>query len=327
MMRAAWYETQGPADEVLVAGEMPEPEPGVGEVRIRVRASGVNLGDIKKRQGWLGSGMRYPRVIPHSDGAGEIDAVGPEVSTSLMCERVWCHGAQSYRPFGTAAEFVCVPERQAIHLPGSVGFEIGACLGIPGITAHRALFADGPIDAQTILVAGAVGTVGSIATQLAAWAGATVLGTVTRADDVDRAKRLGAAYAFLLGEADVASAIRCVAPDGVQRIIEVALSANAELDAAVIAQGGVIAVYASRDPDPRLPFWELLFQNTVVRLLGSDDFPRPAKDQAANDINACLEEERLRVEIATRFPLNQIAAAHNAVEHPSRPGRIVVTID
>ncbi len=163
-MRAAWYETQGPADQVLVAGEMPEPEPGAGEVRIRVRASGVNLGDIKKRQGWLGSDMRYPRVIPHSDGAGEIDAVGPEVNTSLMGERVWCHGAQSYRPFGTAAEFVCVPERQVIHLPGSVGFEIGACLGIPGITAHRALFADGPIDAQTIFVAGAVGTVGSIAT-------------------------------------------------------------------------------------------------------------------------------------------------------------------
>src|SRR5437763_15538163 len=135
-MRAAWYENQGEAADVLVVGEMPVRDPRAGEVGIRVRASGVNPGDIKKRQGWLGSAMPYPRVVPHSDGAGEIDAVGVDVDQSRRGERVWCFGAQSYRPFGTAAQYVTVPASQAVRLPDGVSFEQGACVGIPGITAH-----------------------------------------------------------------------------------------------------------------------------------------------------------------------------------------------
>ena len=138
-MKAAWYEKQGPARDVLVVGEMDDPEPGAGEVCIRVAASGVNPGDVKKREDAFGIGMPYPRVIPHSDGAGTIDRVGAGVSQEWVGRHVWCYGAQSYRPFGTAAEFTVVPLEKAAPLPNGVPFEQGACLGIPGLTAHRAV--------------------------------------------------------------------------------------------------------------------------------------------------------------------------------------------
>src|SRR5258706_10509600 len=153
-MRTAWYETQGAPEDVLVVGEMRDPVPQAGEVRIRVRASGVNPGEIKKRQGWLRSAMPYPRIVPHSDGAGEIDAVGVDVDPSRLGERVWCFGAQSYRPFGTAAQYVTVPAWQAVRLPDGVPFEQGACLGIPGVTPHRAVLPDGPVKVVTRFIAG-----------------------------------------------------------------------------------------------------------------------------------------------------------------------------
>src|SRR5436853_6895927 len=159
-MRAAWYEKQGPAREVLQVGSMPEPMPGRGEVRIRLAASGINPGDVKKRQNAFGYGMPFPRVIPHSDGAGTIDRIGQGVARPRIGERVWCYGAQSYRAFGTAAEYVVVPSSQAVPLPDGVPFEQGACLGIPGITAHRAVHAEGPVAGCTLLVQGAAGAVG-----------------------------------------------------------------------------------------------------------------------------------------------------------------------
>jgi NADPH:quinone reductase len=326
-MRAAWYERQGPASEVLTLGEMPGARPGPREVRVRVRVSGVNPGDVKKREGWLGSSMPSVRVIPHSDGAGEIDAVGEEVDPLRVGERVWCFGAQSYRPFGTAAQYVVVPDDQAVRLPDSVGFEQGACLGIPAITAHRAVFGDGPVDGRSVLVAGAAGAVGSMAVCLAAWGGANVIATVRRPEDRAGAAHAGAAHVVVLGERDPVTAIRSIVPDGVERIIEVALDANAEFDASVIAQGGVIAAYATGNPEPQIPFWPLLFENVTIRLLGSDDFPRDSVRQAVADIVACIEEGRLLTQIGGRFPLEEIAAAHEAVEHPSRRGRVVLTVE
>src|SRR5579885_1316007 len=168
-MRAAWYERRGPARETLVVGEMPDPAPGAGEVRIAVRVSGLSPGDVKKRSGWRGAPMPYPRVIPHSDGAGTIDSVGTGVAAGRVGERVWCYGAQSYRPFGTAAEYVVVPSGLAVALPGAAVRdeaeleEQAACLGIAGITGYRALFADGPVAGLVVLVHGAAGGVGSIA--------------------------------------------------------------------------------------------------------------------------------------------------------------------
>jgi NADPH2:quinone reductase len=325
-MRAAWYERKGPAREVLSVGEMPDPQPEPGEVRVRVSASGVNPGDIKKRDGWLGSPMPYPRVVPHSDGAGTIDAVGSSVPAARIGERVLTYGAQSYRPFGTAAEFVTVPSEQAVRLPDETSFEIGACLGIPGITAHRAVFADGPVRGRTVLVAGAGGAVGSIAATLAAWGGATVLATVRLPSDVDSARRAGAAQVFVLDGSDVAAAIHRIAPGGVDRVIEVALGPNAALDAAVLAQGGVIAAYSSPEAEPRIPFWPLLFNNVAIRLLGSDDFAAADKRRAAADLVTCLAERRLTIDVGQRFSLDEIASAHEAVERPTRPGRVVVMV-
>jgi NADPH2:quinone reductase len=326
-MKAAWYEKQGEAADVLVVGEMSDPEPQAGEVRIRVRASGVNPGEIKKRQGWLDSAMPYPRIVPHSDGAGEIDAVGPDVDRSRLGERVWCFGAQSYRPFGTAAQYVTVPAWQAVRLPDDVPFEQGACLGIPGITAHRAVFADGPVKGATVLIAGAAGAVGSVATQLAAWGGALVIGTVRSAHDVQRARQLGAMHVVNTSAGDAVAQVRRIAPEGVHRVVEVAFGPNAAFNSRVVSQAAVIATYSTPEPEPVLPYWPLAFQNVVVRLLGSDDFPREAKRRAADDLVACLEAAALRMEIREVFPLDRIADAHRAVEKPTASGRVILRVD
>src|SRR3954469_10545083 len=217
-MRAAWYERPGPAAEVLQVGDMAKPEPSPGEVRVRVALSGVNPGDTKKRGDWLGYRMPFPRIVPHSDGSGVIDAVGQGVDRSRIGQRVWVYGAQSYRPFGTAAQRTVVPAEQAVPLPDDASDEIGACLGIPGITAHRAVFGDGPVAGKTILVQGVLGAVGSLAAQLAHWGAATVIGTVRRESDLDQ---IGAAvaHAVALNQDNAAEAIRAYAPDGVHRII------------------------------------------------------------------------------------------------------------
>jgi NADPH2:quinone reductase len=324
-MLASWYDRQGPAAEVLQIGELPDPDPGPGEVRVRVRLSGVNPGDTKKRRGWLGSSMPFARVVPHSDAAGVVDAAGPGVEESWLGQRVWVHGAQSYRPFGTAAQYTVVPGHLAVPLPGQVTDELGASLGIPGITAHRAVFADGPVDGATVLVQGVLGAVGSIAAQLARWGGATVIGTVTRGSDLAHVDPALVPYTVALDAGDPAKAIRALAPDGVNRIIEVALSDNADLDAAVVANDAVIAVYASRADRPQLPFWPLLFANVTLRLLGSDDFPAQAKRQAARDLTAAAAVGALKISIAARYPLQMVAKAHDHVDAGSR-GRILVTL-
>lgn len=324
-MLASWYERQGPAAEVLQIGELPDPDPGPGEVRVRVRVSGVNPGDTKKRRGWLGSSMSFARVIPHSDAAGVIDAVGFGVDDGRLGQRVWVYGAQSYRSFGTAAQYAVVPGHLAVPLPGHLGDELGASLGIPGITAHRAVFADGPVDGATVLVQGVLGAVGSMAAQLARWGGATVIGTVTRGSDLARVDPAVVPHAVALDVGDPAKAVRAVAPKGVARVIEVALSDNAALDAAVVANDAIIAAYASRADRPQLPFWPLLFANVTLRLLGSDDFPAQAKRQAARDLSAVAAAGALKVSIAARYPLQEIAKAHDHVDAGSR-GRILVTL-
>ena len=191
-MRAAWYEKQGPARDVLVVGEMPDPRPGAGEVRIRVAASGINPGDIKKRQDSFELGMPYPRVIPHSDGAGQVDEVGSGVTSEWVGRRVWCYGAQSYRPFGTAAEFTVVPLDHIAPLPEKVSPEEGACLGTSGITAHRAVFVGGAVTGRTVLVQGAGGAAGTCAVALARHGGARVIGTVRSLAEEPTARAAGA---------------------------------------------------------------------------------------------------------------------------------------
>lgn len=324
-MFASWYDRQGPAAEVLQLGELPDPRPGPGEVRVEVRLSGVNPGDTKKRRGWLGSSMPFPRVVPHSDAAGVVDAVGDGVDAGRVGRRVWVHGAQSYRAFGTAAQYVVVPEHLAVPLPDHVTDELAASLGIPGITAHRTVFADGPVDGRTVLVQGVLGGVGSLAAQLARWGGATVLGTVRKASDLDLVDPAVVAHAVALDDPAAAQEIRAKAPDGVHRIVEVSLSDNADLDVAVVANDGIIAAYGTRADRTELPFWPLLFANVTVRLFGSDDFPAAAKRAAARDLTAAAAMGALRVEVGKSFPLNEIAAAHDRVDAGGR-GRVLITV-
>jgi NADPH2:quinone reductase len=325
-MIAAWYDAQGPAAEVLQIGDLPSPQPRPGEVRVRITLSGINPGDTKKRAGWLGSPMLYPRIVPHSDGAGVIDAVGNGVDVTRVGQRVWVYGAQSYRPFGTAAELTCVPDTQAVTLPESVGDELGACLGIPGITAHRAVFSDGPVDGQTVLVQGVLGGVSSVAATLAHWGGAVVIGTVTHADDLERVASEIVTYAVALDQADPASVIRRHSPGGVDRIVEVDLSSNADLDTEVVSNNGVIAAFASRSDRPELPFWPMLFANVTLRLLGSDDFTSEVKRQAAEDLTAAAAAGALSIPVAAIYPLEQIAAAHDHVDNGPRNGRVLLSI-
>src|SRR6201990_3620127 len=184
MMRAAWYDKQGPAADVLRVGDLPAPEPGPGEVRVRMRLSGVNPGDTKKRVDRFGLGMPFPRIAPQSDGAGVIESAGDGVDAGRVGQRVWVYGAQSYRPFGTAAQLTVVPAEQAVELPEEVSAEVGACLGTPGITAHRAVVGDGPVAGTRVLVHGVLGGVGSLAAQLARWGGAEVIATVRKSSDI-----------------------------------------------------------------------------------------------------------------------------------------------
>jgi NADPH:quinone reductase len=324
-MRAAWYQRQGPAAEVLQVGDLPAPEPGPGEVRVRITHSGVNPGDTKKRRGWLGSEMSFPLIVPHSDGAGVVESVGDGVDPARVGQRVWVYGAQSYRPLGTAAELSVVPADQAIELPDGVSNETGACLGIPGITAHRAVFADGAVTGMTVLVQGVLGSVSSLAAQLAAWGGATVIGTVLRHDDLERVNHFAIPQVVPLDHPDPVAAIRAYAPDGVDRIVEVAFSENVDLDTAIAKNQTIIATYATRRDRPDIPFWPMLFANLTIRLLGSDDFPLAAKHQAAADLTSAANDGSLSIDIGSPLPLDRVAEAHDRVDAGAR-GRVLVTV-
>jgi NADPH2:quinone reductase len=328
-MKAAWYERQGNPESVLVVGEMAAPEAGSGEVRIRVAASGINPGDVKKRQDAFGVGMPFPRVIPHSDGAGVIDQVGEGVPESRLGERVWCFGAQSYRPFGTAAEYVVVPAAQAVRLPDGVSFEQGACLGIPGITAHRAVHVGGSVEGRRVLVQGGAGAVGQCAAALAARAGASVIATVRSERDEAVARRAGAHHVINTsghGTEGIIGLVRAHTPEGVDHIVEVAFDRNVWIDEPLLQLDGSIAAYATGDPTPAIPFWLLLFKNIRLFFLGSDDFPAEAKLAAARALNDALESGWPGFEIGARFSLESIAEAHEAVEKRTVTGHVVLSI-
>jgi len=324
-MRAAWYENQGPARDVLVVGDMPDPHPAAGEVRIRIAASGINPGDIKKRQDSFGLGMPYPRVIPHSDGAGRVDQVGEGVPSEWIGRPVWCYGAQAYRPFGTAAEFTVVPLDHVAPLVENVSPDEGACLGIPGITAHRAVHVGGDVAGRTVLVQGAGGAVGMCAVALARHAGARVIGTV-RSSVEEPVARTAGALEVVLNDQGLVERMKALAPDGVDHIVEVAFGANIDADVELLKMGGSIGAYATDNATPKIPFWLMVFKNIRVFLLGSDDFPTEAKVAATRDLNDALQAGWRGFEIGERIPLSEIARAHELAEHPMRRGRVIVTV-
>ena len=276
-MQAAWYERMGPAREVLTVGELPMPEPGHGEVLVKVEASGVNPHDTKRRSGWLGPAMYAPRVIPHSDGAGIVAAVGPGVRGLAEGGRVFVYRAGSARPGeGTAAEYVVVPEANAVRLPDNLTFAQGACLGVPAFTAYHATLADGPVSGQTVLVQGGAGAVGVIAVELARWSGAKVIATVSSPEKAAIAKAAGADHVIDYTREDVAARVLAITGGaGVERIVEVDFGANVAVDGAVIAENGTVASYSStRVREPVLPYYAFGLKGVRLHFVQGMNMPR-----------------------------------------------------
>jgi len=328
-MRAAWYEAQGKAGDVLVVGTLEDPVPGPGEVRIAVQRSGINPGDVKKRSDAFGVGMPYPRVVPHSDGSGTVDAVGEGVSPGLVGERVWCFGAQSYRPFGTAASLVVVPVDRVARLPKNASWDQGACLGIPGITAHRAVHVGGDVSGRTLLVQGGAGAVGMAAVAIARQAGATVIATVRSEADSAIARDAGADAVIRtdgLGSEQIVERVFALTSNGIDHVVEVAFQANVAVDEQVLKPGGSIASYATNGTNPEIPFWNLVFKNARLYFLGSDDFPAEAKRQAADDLSEMLAQGWAGYRVGSILPLDEIAVAHEMVERGGQGGRVLLDL-
>jgi NADPH2:quinone reductase len=313
-MRAALYDRVGPASEVLRVQDVPTPEPGPGEVRVKIEVSGVNPTDWKSRGGSTPRPVEEFQ-IPHHDGAGVIDAVGPGVNPKRAGQRVWTWLAAAGRPWGTAAEWSVLPEHQAVPLPGGASAELGASLGVPAMTAHHCLFADGPVEGKTVLVAGGAGAVGHFAIELARRAGARVVTTVSGPGKAKLAEAAGADLVVNYREPGAAGQIRGFAGQrGVDRVIELALGANLQLDLEVIGPHAQVVSYAAEPQDPVLPVRACMTANVLLRFVLLYGVPRPVLEQAAQDITAAVADGALTELPATRFGLDETAAAQDAVQ-------------
>ena len=333
MMRAAWYQRTGHALEVLQLGELETPRPGPGEVLVRVHASGVNPSDVKMRAGWRGAAMAFPRVVPHSDGAGEIVAVGPDVDSARIASRVWLFNVTALydasRCMGTAAQYCALPAEQAVDLPVGVDFLQGACLGVPACTAHRAVFSEGPVQGQTVLVQGGAGCVAHYAIQFAKLGRARVIATVSGAAKARHARAAGADEVVVYTQEDVVKRVLDLTQgQGADRIVEVDLGANLSIDVALIRANGHIASYSSTAvPEPVFPYYPLAYKGVNLRLVQGFNLPPEARLAAIRDLAHWCATGRLQHAIGAVFPLAQIAQAHEAVEQRRVIGNVVVRID
>ena len=325
-MRAIGYSAFGPAATVLTLQDLPTPEPGPGEVLVQLSLSGVNPSDVKARAGSRPGVTEppYPLIIPHSDGAGTITAVGDDVDPARIGSRVWIWNGQWQRPFGTCATHVTVPAAQAVDLPEAVAFETGAQLGIPGLTAAHAVFAGGPVDGKTVLIQGASGTVGYLAAQLAVWGGAKVIATA-RGAGPERLHGIGTTAVVDFTGDDPAGDIMEAAGGPVDHIVEVEFGRNADTDAAVIAENGTIAAYGSaQDMRPAMPFYPLMFKAVTLHLVLIYLLPQELREAAIARLHAALADGALDVPVDRIFDLAETAKAHAAVEAGGRAGGILV---
>ena len=325
-MKAAWFSQFGSADAVLRVGEQEDPRPDPGQVLVRLQASGVNPSDVKKRAGSSPTLLDDGFVIPHSDGAGVIEAVGDGVSGDRVGDRVWVYQAQYGRRFGTAAELVAVDDVRAPVLPEEAAFDEGACLGIPVMTAHRCVFADGPVKGQTILITGGAGRVGHYAIQWAHGAGARVIATASK--EPDRAACTNAGAAAVVNHRDENWSDGVLDATGgrpVDRVIDVEFGANLPEVLKVMRTGGTIATYSSMQvSEPRLPFYQMMFQDLTVRLVIVYAMPEEAKQQAIADIEQALRAGRLTHRVAHGVGMDEIARAHTLIEDGGFRGCVVV---
>jgi NADPH2:quinone reductase len=325
-MKAAWYENNGEARDVLMVGEMPTPEPGPGEVRVRLSTSGVNPSDVKSR---MRRPLIAPRIVPHSDGAGIIDAVGAGVDAARIGERVWTWNGQWKRPFGTAAEYIVLPTAQAVRLPDDIDFGAGACLGIPVLTAVHAVRLAEAAPGRTILVTGAASSVGNHATRIAARRGARVIGTASLGR-ADHARAAGASDVIDYLREDVAARVgELTGGKGVDAIVDMDLSSTARLlPGGVLAPHGRLVCYGSNVAgDIPISFPAFLWGSLTLQVFVVYELLPEERDAALRDLAALLENGDLDHAIGARFPLDQIAAAHEAVEGGKVIGNVVIDIN
>ncbi|WP_022878416.1 NADPH:quinone reductase [Microbacterium sp. B19] len=337
-MKAIVYATPGDSS-VLSLVERELPEPGPGEVRVRIAVSGVNPTDWKARAS-VGRELVADEVTPNQDGAGTVDAIGPGVDDVSVGDRVWIYLAAHQRASGTAAEYSVVPAARAVPLADDASFALGASLGVPAMTAHRALtvhefgpsrLSPGALDGRTVLVQGGAGAVGHAAIQLAVWAGATVIATVSSREKETLARAAGAHHVLRYPDAGLADGIREIAPDGVDHIVEVAIAENAGLDVEVIANHGSIGYYADNGGDEftaavRASFAKnVRWQGLLLYTVGEEALEAAAEDVSAAVADGALpvgEEAGLRL---TWFPLEETAAAHDAVE-AGATGKVLIRV-
>jgi NADPH2:quinone reductase len=326
-MRAAFYTEQGAAHDVLRLGEQPTPDPGPGEVRVRLRTSGVNPSDWKVRRGGFGRGLSAPLIIPHSDGAGDIDAVGPGTTGRVIGERVWIWNGQWKRAHGTAAEHIVVPSAQAAPLPQNVGYAEGACLGIPALTAEQAVRLAAIAPGGAVLVVGGAGAVAHYAIQLAKLRGAVVIATVSNEAKAAHAKRGGADAIINYRREDVGERVKALTGGrGVDAVIELDLARNARFYPAILRPHGRVVVYGTTAPEATLPaLW--MMQNSVT-LLPFLIYEISDADREAGlaEVNQLIEAGKLQHTVAQRLPLERIADAHDIVERGEALGNVVLEI-
>ena len=327
-MRAAWFNTFGEAKQVIRIGDQPDPKVMVGEVLVKLSTTGINPSDVKKRAGAFSNLLDQGLVIPHSDGAGEIVAVGAGVSKNRIGERVWIYQAQYERRFGTAASLISIDARRAVILPQETSLEIGACLGIPAMTAHRCVFSDGLVDAQHILITGGAGRVGGYAIQWAKLAGAKVISTASNEQDKKVCEDLGADIVINHRDEnwdiDLLDATKGTKID---RVVDVEFGRNLPKLLNVLKVGATIATYSSTQiPEPKIPFLRMMYMDLSIRLVIVYAMPENAKSDAVRDITAALEKDQLSHRIAHILPLDSIAHGHELIESGNTRGCVVVNI-
>ena len=328
-LRAAYYQKFGPARDVLQLGETDKPAPTDGEVLVRLSTSGINPSDVKKRAGSFPNLLDDGPVIPNSDGAGIIQAVGDGVDPERVGQRVWVYQAQFARRLGTAAEYLAIASERAPVLPEAASFEVGACLGIPAMTAHRCVFADGDVTRKSILVTGGAGRVGHYAIQWAQRGGARVIATASNRVDEIACFEAGADHVVNHRAAGFADDV--LAANGgmrIDRIIDVEFGANLPVSLHVLRTGGTIATYSSTQiAEPSLPFFQMLYQDITLRFVIVYAMPESAKQAAIDDITSALADGKLQHRIAKVLPLAEIAAGNELIEQGSIRGAVILSID
>lgn len=324
-MKAAWYERNGAARDVLELGDMPTPTPGPGEVRVRLATSGVNPSDVKARRG---RPLNAERIIPHSDGAGEIDAVGPGVDHGRVGQRVWIWNGQWRRPFGTAAEMITLPEAQAVPLPANVDFAAGACLGIPALTAIHAVNLFGDVRSKTLIVIGAGASVGHYVTQIAKARGARVIATAS-ASRAAHARAAGADFVIDYKAKDVAATVKgLTAGKGADGLIDMDLYSTTSIisNGALAPHGKIVCYGSSMQGDIPVSFPTLLWNSLTLQVFVVYELLSKDRETAIAQLTTMLEKNSLKHAIGERFALRDIVAAHEAVERGDIIGNVILDI-